>query len=76
MTKGEGGKLYEFLKRVSEDPDELEKFRADPEAAMERHGLEEHHKVAIRSGERAHVERVLKAEGHEESRAMFCLPIE
>jgi hypothetical protein len=76
MTHDEGGKLYAFLKRVSEDPDELEKFRADPEESMERHGLDEKHRHALRSGDRAHVERELKAEGLAETRAMFCVPLE
>ena len=66
MAHGEGGKLYEFLKRTAEDPAALEKYRADPEAAMESAGLDEHHKKAVRSGDTAEVERVLKSEGLQE----------
>ena len=76
MAQGDGGKLYEFLRRTAEDPGALEQFQADPEAAMEEAGLEEHHKHAVRSGDTAHVERVLKSEGLEQTAVMFCQALE
>ena len=73
MAKGEGGPVYRFLKHLSENPDQLEAYGADPEGVMDKAGLHEGHKKVIRSRDRTQVEDALRAEGLSSEAAMFCL---
>jgi hypothetical protein len=71
MKESEGGPIYGFLKRLSEDPDHLEAYRADPEGVMDKSGLTEEHKDVIRSGDPERIEKALRGEGLKEEAPMF-----
>jgi hypothetical protein len=73
MEQGEGGPIYQFLKRLSEDPEQLDAYRADPEGVMADSELTDEHKEVIRSGDNQRIERALRAEGLKEERPMFML---
>jgi hypothetical protein len=73
MAKSEGGPVYRFLKHLSENPDQLEAYRADPEGVMDKAGLKESHKKVIRSGDRGQIEDALRAEGLSAEMNMFCI---
>ena len=73
MAEGKGGPIYEFLKGLSEDPAELDAYRADPEGAMDKAGLSEDHKEVLRSGDREKIEIALRDEGLSAEAPMFIV---
>lgn len=74
MKKSEGGPLYRFLRRLSEDPERWEAYRANPEGAMGRARLAEEQRKVILSGSRTRIEQALKREGLKGGAAMFIRP--
>lgn len=44
--------LKQFLKRMGEDPNFREKFKQNPDEAMEEHELSDEHKELVKSGDK------------------------
>lgn len=50
-------KLKTLIKNLGRDPDVLERYKNDPEAVMEEHGLSDEHKSLMRDGDREKIKQ-------------------
>jgi hypothetical protein len=60
-AEGEAG-LGDFLQRLADEPDLLERYRRDKEGAMREHGLSEEHQQIMASGDLKAVRDAVAAE--------------
>lgn len=63
-------KLNTFIKKLGQNPDVLERYKQDPEAVMEEHGLSDEHKEMVRSGDK---EQIKKEAGVEDAHVNFIV---
>jgi hypothetical protein len=65
--------LYEFLERTSQNADDLEAYKADQKAFLEKANLSEEHKEVLLSNDRDRVERALVEEGSPVEETYFVI---
>ena len=62
--------LNKFIKNLGQDPDVLERYKQDPEAVMEEHGLSDDHKQLVRDRDK---EGIKKEAGVEDAHVNFIV---
>lgn len=63
-------KLKSFINNMGKDPEVLERYKQDPEAVMEEHGLSDAHKALVRNGDK---EKIKKEAGVEDAHVNFLI---